>query len=128
MGYPSWPLQRGQVYLIHFQWTLDPRLREGKDKLCVILQGGRYFERYNTVLVALCTSKLKGLKGLHGPTNVIVEAGDLFPERTIIDCAQLYSIRKEWVAKGTRVGDLSEEILTSIDKAIAIATGIYLLE
>jgi len=114
-------LRRGEIYLVKFPYTFDPRHLEGKNKFILILQGERFSE-YNSVVVLLLTSNPESK---NFETNVTIEQGqtELRKESYVI-CAQPYTILKSLIAEDTLcVGRLSNERMDEVDAKLFIGLG-----
>lgn len=115
---------RGDVYRLPFPYAQDPSQTTPIDKWVVVLQGGRYWEGYQSILVAVATSR-QPIRPY--PHMIEVQVGDGgFEVRSWIDCGDLYRLRRERFQGPEAVlkGRLGSTILEEIDDGLLVGTGI----
>ncbi|MCL2753597.1 MAG: type II toxin-antitoxin system PemK/MazF family toxin [Defluviitaleaceae bacterium] len=109
---------RGDIYLISFPQTFDPKHLGGKKKYVVVLQEGANYDKYDTIAVLLLTSN-PACKNYH--TVVTIELGSTkLLKESYIQCSQPYTIKKSWLSGAGHFGQLSVEKLDEVDEKLYI--------
>lgn len=118
-GYPNFPLRRGDIYKIRFRQTGDPQHPQGKDKYALVLQGGPYFEHYQTVSIVLLTSDVPPRSY---PTDVLIPAGTIpdLPMDSVVTCGQVFTLPKKDFEHQPFIGRLPEQYMKQLDDALIV--------
>jgi mRNA-degrading endonuclease toxin of MazEF toxin-antitoxin module len=118
-GYPHFPLRRGDVYRIRFTQTSDPKQPHGKDKYVLVLQGGPYFEHYQTVSILLLTSEVPSRSY---PTDVLIPAGTIpgLAMDSVVTCGQVFTVPKSDLEHQPFIGRVPENYIEQVDEALIV--------
>lgn len=114
--------KRGEIYLVNFDPTVDAEIR--KTRPAMVLQNDVANEYSPITIVAAITSKFD--ERLY-PTEVLITASDSgLAQDSVVLLNQIRSIDRQRLIR--RLGNVSDTVMESVDRAIQISLGLILLD
>jgi mRNA interferase MazF len=114
--------KRGEIYLVNFDPTVGAEIR--KTRPAMVLQNDVANEYSSITIVAAITSKFD--ERLY-PTEVLITAsGSGLAQDSVVLLNQIRSIDRQRLIR--RLGNVSDSVMESVDRAIQISLGLILLD